>query len=486
MSEVIVVPDGSLVIVLPDGSLMNEDKQLYHFDGELVHGKAIIPDGVEDISEYAFRSAYGEAKEVCSEYRGGYYLGSKDNPYKYLYRIMNSARDKARFEGFHPDTEYICQNAFYGYGDSRYGSAHPASKLVLPPKLKGIGEKAFYNAKVDRIYVPEGCKRIGAEAFKVQYGHPIVTLPASIETIGKAAFTKDKYKGYDYVIAPPAVLAMIGRYFLIAGFRKYLDSHERTIEEDAIWLQEIVKVKTSLVSSALVDRHESSLLFAVQYNLTKAADYEMILSAAEKSQNAELLAAVLATKNKPTEKQIARKDKIEEDKAFGLRKLSISDIKKLWEYRKDYDENITLERYMGQEATPMIPQTIGKTKVVRIAKRAFSNLDCIESVIIPEGIVGIGSKVFANCRNLTSVQFPSSLMVMGNDVFRGCTKLKNAPQPSENQLSEIEYQKQMDYCDINDIEWGYDIDISKNSCTILSYKGSKKRLRSRHTFWEFL
>lgn len=459
------------VIELPDGSRMNGDKQLYRFKGELVQGKAIIPDGVEDIKGHVF----GYREEMCSEYGGAYYLGSKENPYKYLYGIMNSAWGKARFEGFHPDTEYICQDAFYRYGDSRQGFAHPASKLVLPPKLKGIGEKAFYNAEVDRIYVPEGCKRIGAEAFKVQYRHPTIILPASIETIGKAAFTKDRYEGYDYVIAPPAVLALIGKNFLVAGFRKYLDSHERTAEKDGEWLSEIKKSRTTFVNSAIADRHESSLLFALQYNLTKAAEYEKILSVANESQNAELIAAALATKNKPTEKQIARKEKIEEDKAFGLRKLSIADIKKLWTYREDYDGNITLERYIGNEAMPTIPQTIGKAKVVRLGKGAFYRSD-VESVIIPEGIVAMGSRVFEGCQKLTSVVFPSSLTMVGNDVFFGCVNLKTLPALNENQVRDAEYQKQMDYCNKDDIEWRYSIDARKNSCTILSYEGDKKEI----------
>lgn len=180
------------VKLLPDGSLMNEENSLYMFMGKKVNGKPIIPDGVEDIMAFSYSGA-----EIYNEYEGGYYLGSEDNPYKYFCKKTRSATNVS----LHPDTEYICYQAFYGF----------RGELKFNNKLKGIGEEAFKNAFElcnATLVIPDGCLKIGVNAFKHNYIPPVVYLPDSITYIGKGAFPS--YPP-ERIVASPKVLALIGK-----------------------------------------------------------------------------------------------------------------------------------------------------------------------------------------------------------------------------------------------------------------------------------
>ena len=44
-------------------------------------------------------------------------------------------------------------------------------------------------------------------------------------------------------------------------------------------------------------------------------------------------------------------------------------------------------------------------------------------LVIPDGVTGIGYRVFMNCKNLTSVTIPASVTSIGEDAFYGCTNL---------------------------------------------------------------
>ncbi|MCR5315567.1 MAG: leucine-rich repeat protein [Bacteroidaceae bacterium] len=74
-------------------------------------------------------------------------------------------------------------------------------------------------------------------------------------------------------------------------------------------------------------------------------------------------------------------------------------------------------------------------EITEIGKNAFDDAS-IESVAIPEGLVGIGSSAFAGCKNLKAIVIPNSVSVIGRMAFWGCSSLSNVKMP-EN-LSKIE------------------------------------------------
>ena len=56
---------------------------------------------------------------------------------------------------------------------------------------------------------------------------------------------------------------------------------------------------------------------------------------------------------------------------------------------------------------------------------AFSNMDALESVTIPNSVVSIGNCAFFGCDNLKSVDISNSVIVIGEDVFGNCGGLES-------------------------------------------------------------
>ena len=458
----------SNVINLSDGSLMDEKNCLCKFNGEYVNGKAVIPDDVEDINESVFKDS--ELEKVCTVYEKGYYLGSKDNPYKYYYKAFAFTPVG---NNMHPDTEYICHHAFYW---ARLG----VDELVLPPKIKAIGEGAFRQCKGKKIVVPESCLKIGENAFEADYP-PQIVIPNSVVEIAKGAFKKSKSgTPYSHVSASPLILSLVGRNFLFEAFEEYL-KNGRTPEEDQKWLPEIAKSKGAFVSNTLKKPNSRDFMIALENKWIKTVDYDKVMDFAVASGDVELKAALLDYSLKPTEKQIEKKETAEFEKAIGLRKLTVSDIKKLWKYRTDDDGNITLTKYIGEESAPYIPISIGKTKATRIATDAFCGCRSIEDVFVPDGIVAIGKSAFSFCSKLKSVVLPKSLMVVGEDLFSGCVSLEQEPDISKvclgncDTTAEIEY----DYCNLDVLksEWDFGVYSNPNKCVIKKYLGNQIEIK---------
>ena len=74
-------------------------------------------------------------------------------------------------------------------------------------------------------------------------------------------------------------------------------------------------------------------------------------------------------------------------------------------------------------------------EITEIGKSAFDDAS-IESVAIPEGLVGIGSSAFAGCKNLKAIVIPNSVSVIGHMAFWGCSSLSDVKMPES--LSKIE------------------------------------------------
>ena len=443
---------------------MSEIKTLsvLHFTGERINGKPIIPDDVEDIQYCSFK------KSELNEYKGGYYVGTMENPYKYFYRLISITGDVF----LHPDTEYICTDAFYWF----------RGEMVFNNKLKGIGKHAFRNAfefqRDAEIIIPDGCEKIGEGAFICKKNcHFTVHLPDTITYIGKGAF--QSYPP-EKIIASPAVLALIGKNIFVAKAIEYLKSTNRSEADDAKWLKEIEGFKTPFVNAAISAENAEALLFAVSNRLIKKSDYDKIFEIADASNNVELKAALVNTNLKPTEKEREKKAEKEFEKAMGIRGLSVSDIKKLWQYRTDDDGDVTLTKYIGDEVIPTIPRKIGKANVTRLGNEAFHAQSNITAVYVPDNILFIGDRAFAYCRILETVELPETLLAVGDDLFYCSEKLVNKPDVSSLKIDkpDADIMDRYDYCRFEEIksEWKYHIDSTANECIIEKYVGSRHNI----------
>lgn len=73
-------------------------------------------------------------------------------------------------------------------GRSYFGQVFGLKKINLPSTLVEIGEKAFYDLKIEEIYIPDGVKTIGEYAFYHNNKVKKVRIPATVEEISEDAF----------------------------------------------------------------------------------------------------------------------------------------------------------------------------------------------------------------------------------------------------------------------------------------------------------
>ena len=85
--------------------------------------------------------------------------------------------------------------------------------------------------------------------------------------------------------------------------------------------------------------------------------------------------------------------------------------------------------YYGSETDLVIPSTIDGYTVVGIGQEAFSELNFLESVDIPNSVTSISEHAFYNCASLTSITIPDSVTSIGGAAFSGCTALTDLTIP---------------------------------------------------------
>ncbi len=96
---------------------------------------------------------------------------------------------------------------------------------------------------------------------------------------------------------------------------------------------------------------------------------------------------------------------------------------------------VTINRYLGDDTTVILPKTINGYPVTAIADRCFEN-ENIKAIGIQEDVTSIGKAAFKNCKNLETVSFlgvPYTITV-GENAFEGCSKLKNINLPAAKSI----------------------------------------------------
>lgn len=73
--------------------------------------------------------------------------------------------------------------------------------------------------------------------------------------------------------------------------------------------------------------------------------------------------------------------------------------------------------YTGDDADISVPATILGAPVTRIGEEAFQDVDCIETVDLPNSIRSIEKRGFGWCSNLRDINLPEGLTAIGNEAF---------------------------------------------------------------------
>ena len=177
--------------------------------------------------------------------------------------------------------------------------------------------------------------------------------------------------------------------------------------------------------------------------ISKAKDLEALLELAQKQNTPN--AAVIACIMEYTEKNVSKKAKTASS-GLGANPMSVSELKKVWSYKKTEDGTLMLTSYKGKEAQITVPAVIGKDRVTVIGESCFSPKaqrvtaemydvrTHIESVTLPEGLTHIEANAFYDCTGLTRVVCPESLKKIDVQAFTYCKNLKDIHIPENTEV----------------------------------------------------
>ena len=160
----------------------------------------------------------------------------------------------------------------------------------------------------------------------------------------------------------------------------------------------------------------------------------------EKAEEAPMIRAFLL--NYKTENySVNDLDKLENDKLekeLGIKERTLADWKKIYTLVKEDGKNYAITKYKGNEPNIIVPNQIGKTRVIAIGERAFSptakrlteeerifRKTKIETITLSDGLQEIGHYAFEECENLKSITIQQGTVELSEEAISSCRMLND-------------------------------------------------------------
>ena len=343
----------------------------------------------------------------------------------------------------------------------------PGGDVVIPEGVTEIGIKAFvrggfeFSSTVTSIRIPHSVVMIRVGAFCGCWSLKSVTMHAGVtierdysgrrvgvETFGDCRSIKEIVFSKD---CDDAVLNQFWEYFVV----KSTNNTEKSMKAATLYSllkycpdyvlddpEKAKKIKSGkkLLVDMCIELDDAETM-AKAFSLHKNIKLEELNEYIEKSGNTvNVKAYLLDYKEKAySSKTHARKETIQAEKQLAIRKMTVTDWKKVYQLKKR-EGGIAVLDYKGADQHVIVPEQIGKDRVVAIGAEAFSLYDedyqlhenrmGLESVVIPESVTDIEGNAFSGCPNLASVTIPTSLKTIGYKAFSECQNLAQLHIPS--------------------------------------------------------
>ena len=172
---------------------------------------------------------------------------------------------------------------------------------------------------------------------------------------------------------------------------------------------------------------------------------EMIDYAAE-CKSTECVAWLLDYKERTADRAKEAKNKEKrEQRALNASPESVSEMKKIWGYKKREDGTLIITSYKGREKDIVVPEKIGKDVVAAVGEFAFSpsaprltkkdGYDpvkvrrAITSITLPDTVREIGTKAFYHCSHLKKINIPVGVEKICSWTFFDCEWLESIDIP---------------------------------------------------------
>ena len=336
-------------------------------------------------------------------------------------------------------------------------------KIIVPGTVHLIETEAFYLIKNVEVEIREGVIQIDTDAFFASED-VLIKLPQSIIEIGeqfgdsivetiklivpKGSYVEQFCKENNYQYSSvDSVKEMKGtkRESNILNKMIKVISVERNEEKVTEHSEQIVKAE-KIVSidfsssifaiSGLSYDEECELKSEIEQRNGTIKDgvsgkvHYLIIPDYDIVNNSKVRKAIeLQEKGKPITiiklAECRRSMRLYDEKVFGPEGAKIAAQYKL----SLVNDEVILEKYIGNDINIIIPENIGDYPVVALGKECFkegyktAQKSEIKSVVVPGCIKELPQQLFSNCQKLTNVLLSKGISVIGNFSFENCKSL---------------------------------------------------------------
>jgi len=343
------------------------------------------------------------------------------------------------FENFQLVTQIEFPDELRTIGTCSFYNCKNLKELVLPPKITSIHPHAFsYCYKLTRLQLPESLHEIGYQAFDYCPLEEVVFLGNKLK-IGSRAFGNEKTPP-NFIAPNMAITSFPTEYRLQATKNfamQYLSSTE-TKEGTIPFREGIITQNLNYIKSQRrrLWREPALLRVLIQNKFIPQKELTEWLDETAAAENTELSAILLEYRNQNfSQEEFDKMHTLEQNrqmKWLQTGELPISEIKKIWAFKKLEDGTLAITRYKGTKKDITVPSEIKKNRVTAIGCRAFcpqksGNFQeirvALHSIAISEGVTEIGAYAFAYNEELAQIKLPQSLLSIGTGAFEYCASL---------------------------------------------------------------
>lgn len=303
-------------------------------------------------------------------------------------------------------------------GAYTFSGCRSLTKVIIPKEVVSIGVFAFTGCtNLFQVEMPNSVMSIGGGAFTNCSNLAQIVIPKSVTSIGRNIFgteapnnhlrcknlveiyTESKYV-VNELIKQSVTIQQLSSSLIKEDISKFKGedckimcmAHLNNMKDDIPG--EVLKIINGNAKGYLIEiingNDISIINRALDVVTLKLATVTACMEAA-KELGATEVDALLLEKNKVF--SIEDKQK-EAKKRLNKNPFAIEEMKKLWEYRRNREGNITIISYKGSAENVTIPHVIGRTPVMYIYQTAFIRSSNLVSIYIPNSINELPDLIF--------------------------------------------------------------------------------------------
>lgn len=359
------------------------------------HIKAIGPgaiDGCDNLTTLTLPESLIELSERqisginlnYNEYAGGYYLGTKTNPYAYLSHWFGDSHTECII---HKDTKLIGPSAFSNEDTLNYLFENNITSVIIPNNVEYIGTAAFLMCPFTEI---------------------TISKDSNLQYIAYGAFCSTPITS---IVIPPSTTFIDEWSFMNCVNLSSVTVYNRYVSLEGSGLDQ------------LGGELDSPPEFYVYYEstahlLAQNTDYAINLM----DNNGESDHYIISTG------YFGDKYNNLIWEFTSAHKLLIKGEGNMCDYESPYD-NIFTNVAPWYTFRDQIHSIIIGENVTNIGNYAFYDCSFLHDIVISDSVTSIGNRAFSNCEHLTSVIIGNALTSIGDHAFSMCSKLTSISIP---------------------------------------------------------